>query len=63
MAKNSEIFQCRKLPFQVGDAVKTPAGVRIITAIGLQLRTKSVVYRVGRNQYWHGWQISMAGTK
>lgn len=57
------IFQCKRLPFNVGDTVKTPTGVRVITAIGMQQISKAIVYRVGRNQYWHGWQISKTKAK
>ena len=49
-------MQIAPYPFQKGDKVKTPRGVGIVTAVGHD-DAGNVAYRVGRNQYWYGFQL------
>jgi hypothetical protein len=55
-------MKIRKLKFQVGDKVRNVRGrVGKITAIGQMIADEgkliATVYRLGRNSYWHEWQL------
>jgi hypothetical protein len=51
-------FHIRALPFQKGDAVRTPKGFGIVDAVGLS-GLRGIHYRV-RNHYWFAFQLKHA---